>query len=160
RYEHPFFVMLADGRVITSGSQSFPEPFLRIAKSRLERLKSAQMLLRGDGGLRGAPPPGFPESARRSASPGQFGPGDRFERAPDGVRFVRPSPIIVAGHVVGVVVVPPQAPFGFLLGRWAPTLALVAVGVLVVGSVLTSAMIFGPARRRLRALETAARQLG
>jgi two-component system sensor histidine kinase BaeS len=56
--------------------------------------------------------------------------------------------------------VPPQAPFGFLLGRWAPTLTLVAIGVLLVGSVLTSATIFGPARRRLRALETAARQLG
>jgi HAMP domain-containing protein len=39
-------------------------------------------------------------------------------------------------------------------------LALVAAGVLIVGAVLTSAMIFGPARRRLRALETAARQLG
>ena len=32
--------------------------------------------------------------------------------------------------------------------------------MLIVGAVLTSAMIFGPARRRLRALETAARQLG
>src|SRR5262245_2067171 len=40
RYEHPFFVMLADDRVITSGSQSFPEPFLRMAKARLERLKN------------------------------------------------------------------------------------------------------------------------
>ena len=58
------------------------------------------------------------------------------------------------------MVVPPQAPFGFLLGRFAPMLALVAAGVLIVGTVLTSAMIFGPARRRLRALETAARKLG
>jgi signal transduction histidine kinase len=39
-------------------------------------------------------------------------------------------------------------------------LALVAVGVLIVGTVLTSAMIFGPARRRLRSLESAARRLG
>ena len=62
--------------------------------------------------------------------------------------------------MVGVVVVPPQAPFGFLLGRFAPMLALVAGGVLILGAVLTSAMIFGPARRRLRALETAARRLG
>jgi two-component system sensor histidine kinase BaeS len=36
----------------------------------------------------------------------------------------------------------------------------VAAGVLIVGTVLTSALIFGPARRRLRALETAARTLG
>ncbi len=39
-------------------------------------------------------------------------------------------------------------------------LALVAVGVLMVGAVLTSVLIFGPARRRLRQLETAARKLG
>src|SRR5262249_52327581 len=37
QYEHPFFVMLADGRVITSGSQSFPEPLLRLARARLAR---------------------------------------------------------------------------------------------------------------------------
>jgi two-component system sensor histidine kinase BaeS len=39
-------------------------------------------------------------------------------------------------------------------------LTLVAGGVLVLGTVLTSVMIFGPARRRLRALESAARRLG
>ena len=66
----------------------------------------------------------------------------------------RPSlarrPIVVGGRLAGVVVVPPQPPFGFLLGRYAPMLALVAGVVLVVGTVLTSALIFGPARRRLR----------
>jgi signal transduction histidine kinase len=59
-----------------------------------------------------------------------------------------------------VVVVPPQPPFGFLLGRYAPLLALVAAGVLVVGAALTSVLIFGPARRRLREVETAARRFG
>ena len=95
-----------------------------------------------DGPGRGGPPPGGP-----------FGRGG-------GDRFARPAPIMVDGRLAGVVVVPPQAPFGFLLGRFAPMLALVAAGVLIVGAVLTSAMIFGPARRRLRALETAARKLG
>ena len=33
QYTHPFFVMLADGRLITSGSQSFPEPLLRMARA-------------------------------------------------------------------------------------------------------------------------------
>jgi signal transduction histidine kinase len=56
--------------------------------------------------------------------------------------------------------VPPQAPFGYLLARYAPMLTLVAGGVLIVGTVLTSFLIFGPARRRLRALEGAARRLG
>jgi signal transduction histidine kinase len=39
-------------------------------------------------------------------------------------------------------------------------LALVAIAVLVLGTIVTSAMIFGPARSRLRALEAAARALG
>src|SRR3954451_5630641 len=37
QYTHPFFVMLADGRVITSGSPSFPEPLLRMAREQLGR---------------------------------------------------------------------------------------------------------------------------
>src|SRR5437762_234087 len=103
------------------------------------------------GGLR-PPPPDWWEMPDRFA--------DRFERDPSGYRFIRPSPIIVHGQLAGIVVVPPQAPFGYLLGRFAPILAVVATGVLIVGTVLTSLMIFGPARRRLRALEVAARRLG
>ena len=164
-YTHPFFVMLADGTVITSGRSTIEDPLRDMARMALLRWSER--------------PPG-----RRADRPdGQRPPGPRFERPmfppPDGVeatgrggappgflgrggreRFARPSPILVAGRLAGVVVVPPQAPFGFLLGRFAPMLALVAAGVLIVGAVLTSAMVFGPARRRLRALETAARKLG
>src|SRR5206468_3534034 len=82
---------------------------------------------------------------------------DPPERVSGGA-FVRPAPIFVGGRVAGIVVVPLQAPFGFLLSRFAPMLALVAAGVLILGTVVTSLMIFGPARRRLRALETAARR--
>jgi signal transduction histidine kinase len=96
-------------------------------------------------------PPPEPGSPRAAAPGSRFG-GERFERGP--------AAIIVNGQLAGVVVVPPQAPFGFLLGRYAPVLAPVAVGVLVLGTVLTSLMIFGPARRRLRSLESAARRLG
>src|SRR5207342_23198 len=102
---------------------------------------------------------GLPEGSE-GAGRGGAPPGFPFGRGGGGERFARPSPIMVDGHLAGVVVVPPQAPFGFLLGRFAPMLALVAAGVLIVGTVLTSAMIFGPARRRLRSLETAARKLG
>ena len=34
QYEHPFFLMMADGRLVTSGSDSFPEPLIRMAKAR------------------------------------------------------------------------------------------------------------------------------
>ena len=180
QYDHPFFVMMKDGRFVTSGSSSFPEPLIRMARARLERRldRMPGRPGRGEGvGAQGARPDGpRPDLPRLDgARPPERGRGfrappdwwelpdrapDRLERDDSGLRFVRPSPIIVHGQLAGVVVVPPQAPFGYLLRRFAPILALVATGVLIVGTVLTSLMIFGPARRRLRALETAARRLG
>lgn len=144
QYEHPFFIMLTSGKVITVGSETFPEPLLRVARQRL----NAREAMRAD---RDGPPP---ERGRgRGFGPGGFGPGgfDRFERD---------APILVGGKLLGVVVVAPQAPFGFLLGRYAPRLTVVAIGVLIIGGVVTSALIFGPPRRRLRELETAARAFG
>ena len=73
---------------------------------------------------------------------------------------MRPTPIVVAGRLAGVVVVPPDAPFAVVLGRFAPMLGAVAVGVLIVGTIAASGLIFGPARRRLRQLEGAARSFG
>jgi signal transduction histidine kinase len=140
QYEHPFFVMMADGRLITSGSQSFAEPLLQMARARLAR-PDAFPMRPGGRGMRGFD-------------------GPRGDRDPYGPPFARPAPIVVGGRLVGVVVVPPQPPFGFLLGRYAPLLALVAGVVLVVGTVLTSVLIFGPARRRLRDVEMAARRFG
>ena len=43
QYEHPFFVMMTDGRLITSGSETFPEPLIRMAKARLERPEGGRM---------------------------------------------------------------------------------------------------------------------
>lgn len=158
QYTHPFFVMMADGRFVTSGSKSFSEPLLRMAKARLERAGTDR------------PPRGERQPFDRLGR-GERPPGDRPPRVGpplvdfrDGVptvyRVVRPAPIVVHGDLAGVVVVPPQAPFGFLLGRFAPILAAVAAGVLLVGTVLATVLVFGPARRRLRALETAAHRLG
>jgi signal transduction histidine kinase len=150
QYAHPFFVMLADGRLITSGSTSFPEPLHAMARARLQRQEAP-----GAGPGRDGPRP-RPDRF----DPDERGRGDRFDRGPNGFPVPRPAPIFVGGRLAGVVVVPPQAPFGFLLGRYGPMLALVAIAVLVLGAIVTSAMIFGPARSRLRALEAAARALG
>jgi two-component system OmpR family sensor kinase len=160
QYTHPFFVMLPDGTVITSGSATVAEPLLGMARLMLrrwaERPPGSRRGERPDGPRFERPFPGPPDGGDGSGRGGA--PGFLFGRG--GERFARPSPILVGGRLAGVVVVPPQAPFGFLLGRFAPMLAVVAIGVLIVGSVLTSVMIFGPARRRLRSLETAARRLG
>ena len=157
QYDHPFFVMMADGRYITSGSRSFPEALIQMAKTRLER--GFERPPRGEG-----PRPDRPDRPRGPRPPPWWDQpdrfADRFERDPSGARFIRPSPIIVRGQLAGVVVVPPQAPFVYLLTRFAPMLTAVAAAVLIVGAVLTSVMIFGPARRRLRLLEGAARRLG
>jgi len=178
QYNHPFFVMMTDGRYITSGSKSFPEPLVQMAHERLQRRLDRPM---GAGGPRELRDPNALSGAAGSVGPmgprldrprGMRGGGpadwwqqpdrflERIERGPGGGQFARPSPIIVQGQLVGLVVVPPQAPFGYLLGRFAPMLGLIAIGVLGLGTVLTTVMIFGPARRRLLALETAARALG
>jgi signal transduction histidine kinase len=183
---HPFFVMLADGRLITSGSSTFPESLQRLARLRLQRRLDRPDGPRFEPGARGEGParegPLFERGVRGDGPegvgppPGRGPRGDGLERdgppfgrrprgeGPDrngpGFRFVRPTPIVVAGRLAGVVVVPPDAPFAVVLGRFAPMLGAVAVGVLIVGTVAASALIFGPARRRLRQLEGAARSFG
>jgi signal transduction histidine kinase len=143
---HPFFVMLANGQIVNSGNSVIAEPFIRLARARLRRM--SERFERGD-----------PERLDHFERPDPER-ADRDAAGAAGVRLTRPVPILVHGQLAGVVVVPPRAPYVFLLARFAPTLAIVGTSVLVVGTVLASAMIFGPARRRLRALESAARRLG
>ena len=131
---HPFFVMLADGRVFGNFPEPYPEPLLRAARGRI---------------LRGS------LSERR-----RFGRGGPGGRRPGGMSPPGPEPIIVHGEVVGAVVVLPRAPFWFLLRRYGSTLATVAVAALASGALVAAILIFGPARRRLRAVEDAARRLG
>jgi signal transduction histidine kinase len=199
---HPFFVMLADGTVITSGNATFPEALQRMARARLQRRVDRFEGPRFEPGSRGERPRfeangrGEPPILEQPGSPGapSFDPGGRGEGPlPEGpyagrgfrsdgserggtglgrrlrgensdrgtgFRFVRPTPIVVAGRLAGVVVVPPDAPFTTVLRRFAPMLGAVAVGVLVVGTIAASSLIFGPPRRRLRQLETAARSFG
>jgi signal transduction histidine kinase len=123
----PFFVMLADGRVIEHGGP-FQNAFLEQARARLRR--------------------GLDER------PARFGRGQPPYRLP------RAEPIVANGRMMGVVMVPPRPPFGFLLRRYAPTLTIVAVSVLLLGAFGATVVVFGPARRRLRAVEDAARRLG
>jgi signal transduction histidine kinase len=111
----------------------------------------------GDGG----PDAGRGEPGRRTRpGPGPFGRGERSEGRGGSFRGFRPAAIVSQNHVTGLVVVPPEPPFRFLLTRYAPVLGSVAIITLVVGALIATVAIFGPARRRLRAVEHAARALG
>jgi signal transduction histidine kinase len=146
----PFFVLLRDGRVIEVGGP-FPAAILADARTRIQMMTRRETQ-RGPG-AEGRP------FARGDRS-GMGGRGGRADRGRGGLRVFRPAPIFARDRIAGIVVVPLQPPFRFLLMRYAPTLGIVAVLTLVVGALLATFVIFGPARRRLRALEDAARRLG
>lgn len=190
REGHPLLVVLADGREFSNGYGAAPATMVEAMRERLKRGGFDRGFERGfeRGGERRfpGPPQGFdrarpfpppadgqpaqPESRRGEVPPGfaprqPGGPPDGpsgFARGgmPPGGRPFRPVPFYVNDKVAGVVLVPPTAPFTFLLARYAPTLGVVAVGSLVVGALLTTVLVFGPARRRLRDLELAAGRLG
>ena len=143
RDAHPFFVLLADGRVFGNFPPPYPEPLLRGARNRLQRglAPDRDRFRRGPGG-RG-----------RGFGPGPGGMGGPPPPPP-------PEPILVGDQLAGVVVVLPRAPFWFMLRRYAPTLSFVAAAALAAGAIIAAVVIFGPARRRLRAVEDAARRLG
>jgi two-component system sensor histidine kinase BaeS len=71
------------------------------------------------------------------------------------------APIRVAGEPIGVVaVLPGGAPFARVARVFGPTMGVVGAGVLVVGTALVALLVFGPARRRLRAVQEATERLG
>jgi signal transduction histidine kinase len=146
----PFFVLLANNRVIEFGGP-FPQGMVAEARARLQVI-SARQSQRGAGGGREVPERGDRPSLRGRVA--------RGERGAAGFRPFRAAPIVTGERFAGLVVVPPQPPFRFLLVRYAPALGMVAVVTLIVGAVLAAVVIFGPARRRLRAVEDAARRLG
>ena len=161
---HPFFVMMSDGKIISNGGP-FPENLIGEARARLRRGLDYQRPDWGArydryrrGGSRGGGPDGAQPSA--GALPNMPDPPPGFNGTPPSGFRTRPMPIVVNNEVVGVVAVLPRAPFWFLLGRYAPTLATVAAASLVLGGALAALIVFGPARKRLRDVEDAARRLG
>jgi signal transduction histidine kinase len=141
RDAHPFFVVLADGRVLGNFGPPYPEPMLRAARARLQR------------GL-------APDRDRLRRGPGGRGRGGGFGGFDGPLPPPPPEPILVGDQLAGVVIVLPRAPFWFLLRRYAPTLGFVAAAALASGALVAALLIFGPARRRLRSVEDAARRLG
>ena len=58
------------------------------------------------------------------------------------------------------MVLPGGPPFSRIVRQFGPTIALVATSVLVVGTTLIALVVFGPARRRLKAVQGATDRLG
>lgn len=169
----PFFVLLADGRSIEIGGPFAPQ-IVDDARARLGNMRNRRPE-RGRGrpfgvgpfgrgerfGAPALPPPGAGDAfggVPGPELPGGRPPAPRGERGGPGP--FRPAPIFDGDRFVGLVIVPPQPPFSFLLKRYAPTLGPVALVTLIVGAIVAAAAIFGPARRRLRDVEDAARRLG
>jgi signal transduction histidine kinase len=168
RDAHPVVVMMTDGRIAGNGG-SPPDELVQQARAILERRPPAGFDRAGRGRLGqrdgvdpGAAPRGrgpgpddagtLPRLGPRPGGGRGFGPGPGFR--------IRPAFIFANNEIAGVVVVPSRAPFSFLVWRYASTFALVTGGVLVAGGLVAALVIFGPARRRLRGVENAARRLG
>jgi signal transduction histidine kinase len=143
QYSHvfqTFFVVLRDGR-IASNHDDVPEQVMDAIRA--DAGSSAFRGGRGFGGRRGPPPEGEP----RPRAGGRF----RGERAP----------VILDNAIIGTVaVVPGRPPFTRVLRQLGPTMAAVAGGVLFVGAALIALVVFGPTRRRLKDMQSAAERLG
>ncbi len=136
-----FVVVMRDGRV-ASNHDDVPER-LRQAIT-VERQRMEQFGREGPSGPGG---PGGPERGRGRSLP----PDVPWESAV----------IRVEGRPTGIVSVmtgPP--PFSRVLRAMGPTMAVVAGAVLIFGTALIAFFVFGPARRRLKEVQSATERLG
>ena len=163
-----FVIIMRDGRTF-SNHNDVPEALLEAVREeqRFMNDRPRGFGRRGDGPGPFGGGPGGPFDAGPGGPPPP--PPDAEPRDPNGNRPPprRPprrgefAPVIVSGMPIGRVIVLPGGPsFWRILTRLGPTMAPVAAGVLGVGMVLIAFVVFGPARRRLRAVQDATERLG
>ena len=148
-----FVVIMRDGQIVTN-HDDVPPRLLEAVRAELEFMQSI----------------GPRRFGRRGGLREGLGSDDRLRRQlPRGLRpegLPRPrrgefAAIVVGGMPVGrVVVLPGGPPFSRIVRQLGPTIALVAASVLIVGTTLIALVIFGPARRRLKAVQGATERLG
>ena len=141
-------------RRLPAGRERFrPGPRLRTRRPRADGPPPGEGRARPTAALDAASASGRARALWRTSGPG--GPGRSIPACAD-----PPRPIVVNGTVTGVVVVPPRrrsaSCWRATRRRWRPS----PPAALVVGALLATLIVFGPARRRLRAVEDAARRLG
>lgn len=162
-----FVIIMRDGRTF-SNHDDVPEALLEAVREEqrfMNERPPRRFGGRGDG-IGGPGGPGGPFGAGPGGPP-PFPPPNGESRERDGDRPPRPprrgefAPILVSGMPIGRVIVLPGGPsFWRILTRLGPTMAPVAAGVLGVGMVVIAFVVFGPARRRLRAVQDATERLG
>ena len=154
QYAHvfqPFVVVMRDGRV-ASNRDDVPVELKDAVAFESQRRDFPSRDGRGGG---------------RGGGRDRFGPPDRrpppnttgtVQLPPD--RSWETVPIFVAGDAVGRVAVLAGPPISRIARELGPTMAAVAVGVLIVGMALIALFVFGPARRRLKDVQDATERLG
>jgi signal transduction histidine kinase len=169
----PFLVVMRDGRTASNRPGGLPPGYARGVQNRIRRgipLKDADPMDGGriDGMRRDGPRDGADGRRGGPDGPGRDEPSDGGRRDGGGPGVAGGAPrgsdsavIAVGGLEVGHVVVPISPPPVFVAIReLGPTLTWVGLALLAAGAASAALLIFGPAHRRLRALEQAARGLG
>jgi signal transduction histidine kinase len=149
-----FVVIMRDGRTF-SNHDDVPDALLEAVREEQRFLGEGPRRFGRRGGGPGPPPGGPPPGGPR-----EFG-GERPPPRPPPPRRGEFAPIFLDDMQIGRVVVLPGGPsFWRILTRLGPTMAPVAAGVLGVGMMVIAFVVFGPARRRLRAVQDATERLG
>ena len=142
----PLVVVMRDGRVVSSDGRALPAEMLSELRTRMKESPEAFLRMgRGSGGRPIGPPP---TRGDRGRGPGFFGAASR--------RNGPPAPIVVHDQLAGIVIANPRSTFEQL----GPTLLVVGLLLVGIGSTSAALLIFGPVRGRLRSLEHAARKVG
>jgi two-component system sensor histidine kinase BaeS len=151
-----FVVIMRDGRTF-SNHDDVPDALLEAVREEQRFMNDGPRRF-GRRGDPGPPPDGEPPPPGPPRGPDDMGPTPRRPPPPRRGEFAL---VLVNGMPIGRVIVLPGGPsFWRILSRLGPTMAPVAAGVLGVGMVVIAFVVFGPAKRRLRAVQEATERLG
>jgi signal transduction histidine kinase len=143
----PLVAIMKDGRVVSSDGAMPPDRVIQEIRARLNVDPQSSGRWRGGRGRGAGPRPMAPEGALPPTP--RMGPSSLRRGGAAGL-------VIVDGVPVGVVTAMPRS----VLRELGPTLALVGLTLVALGTMTAALLIFGPVRPRLRSLEEAARKVG
>jgi signal transduction histidine kinase len=141
----PLVAIMKDGRVISSDGTMPADRLIQEIRTRLNADPQSFMRGRGGRGRGVGPRPMAPEGA----PPPRMGQQSFRRAAAVGL-------VVVDGTPVGAITAMPRS----ALRELGPTLALLGIGLVALGTTVAALLIFGPVRPRLHSLEEAARKVG